>query len=283
MTDYSTGTIINVIGLVGVSKGQVVAFNPATNQYIPAQPNWASIDNTIVPAPAAYVAGIVYNNPDISGNGQLLINGVMTGTDLNIAAPGEYYLAPNGGLSLGVPAGVMPIYCGLLTSDGNFIFRPDSPAYDGHRHTQYTLSGGSWTNNVYNDDNDTTCQQILAGFPLTSIWVMCDGVFKGNAVVNSARKLVVDSTTHNVVTLFCTNPIATVNPEVTAVAPAVGNDVVKATRAFGTVYLDTEYPNTDESNFTGTCITSIDRTGITTAPVVHQLLDVFLSGLLHSV
>lgn len=279
MTHYDEGTVISDSGLQNCAKGQLVAFDATTNSYIPAQPDWTTDSaGKIVPDTAAYIAGIVYTAPDISGVAQLLLSGVVDGSELGLATPGEYYLDVDGTLSQGVPIGKLPVYCGYLTARGVFVFRPASPVYDGHRHTQYQLTGGEWGETtggyVYDDANDPTCQTILSSLPVTSILVVSDGSFIGNPTLTSNGQLKIASDTQPTdVTLFGVNPLATVNPEVTAVAPALGNNVVKATRTYGTVYLDTEYPVSDSNSLNGRCITSISRTGITTGPVVQQIVQ----------
>lgn len=276
MTHYDEGTVISDSGLHNCGKGQLVAFDATTNTYIPAQPNWTTDANgKIVPDRAAYIAGIVYTAPDVSGVAQLLLNGAIEGSELELTVPGEYYLDVDGTLSQGVPTGKLPVYCGYLTASGVFIFRPASPTYDGHRHTQYTLNGGEWGETsggyIYDDTADPTCQTILSSLPITSILVVGDGVFIGNPTLVNGQLMIAGSTQPTIVTLFGVNPLATVNPEVTAIAPALGNNVIRTTRAYGTVYLDTEYPVNDDNSISGRCITSISRTGITTGPVVQQL------------
>jgi hypothetical protein len=101
--------------------------------------------------------------------------------------------------------------------------------------------------------------------------VVYNGVFIGNPTLNGSGQLQIQSdTAPTSVTLFCTSPIATVNPEITAITPANGNEILQLSRAFGTVYVDTEYPVVSTTP-TGTCITGISKSGIGTAPVIHSL------------
>ena len=281
----TSNIIITTANTQGATIGTVVAFDPSQNLFVPAQPRWKRdlLTSRIIPDPLAYIAGIVYSTPDASGVASLLLTGAVEpgamGQDFP-SANGEYYLGPDGTLveSAALSAGSFPIYCGYCVG-GTFIFRPDSPAYAGHQHTQYTLSGGSWSGSngvwTYDYTNDTTCAQILNSLPLTSIVAICDNMLIKNLTVSDSSIVFnTGAETQPTVSLYGINPFSTIVPEVTSIAPAQGNTVLKVTQAYGTVYLDTDFATTGTTfeQYTGTCITNFSRSGVSTGPVVQEIL-----------
>ena len=266
-------TANNCAGLV---KGQLVAFSGGN--FIAAQPTWEIEDATGRPTPsaAAYVVGMLYESPDANGTARILVSGVITDVSLiPQGANGPYYLNSDGALQAGVPNGVLPVFCGYKPQADVFIFRPAAPEYTGHRHIEYTLSGGVFTSgaNTYNFSSDSICTALLTAMPADTVVAVANNQVTGISVSGSLLTFtdIPSSTTiSSGARIFATNSLVSTDSEVRAVAPAAGNSTLKVTKAFGTVYIDTDYPTTPTTNG-GVCVAGISRDGITTAPVVNQL------------
>ena len=261
-------------GCAGLSKGTVVAFDGT--KFAAAEPVW-TIDPSsgrTIPSPLSYVVGILTSDVAADGTADLLVSGIINITESsNDNESGPVYLTSGGGLARGVPTGVLPVCCGYRIENDRLIFRPCAPDYTGHRHTEYTLSVGSWSTNVYTYTNDTTCAAILAAVPTNSIVCIADGVIR-NFTVDAANKTLTISgisASPTEVKLFATTSLVSNDAEVRAIAPADGNNLLKVTKAFGTVYLDTELTPVASGNNNGTCVASITRSGIQTADVVNTL------------
>ena len=282
---YIVSTVINETKLQDCAWKQFVAFDPSTNKFAPAAAYWTinASDGSVRPSPLAYVVGVLNSVPDASGNGTILTDGVINVSSISIEdnGPGDYYLHNNGTVVKGVPAGLLPVYCGTLTDSGNFILRPSAPEYEGHRHTRYQLTEGFSQSSdvadmsyVYNGDDDATFNNIISAIPLIALSVIKNGVMLNTdayAVVNN--KLYLSTYVSTDVVEICTiNPLIATNSEVRAIAPATGNNIISVSKAYGTVYLDTVFPRlATDGELTGNCVTAINKGGIAIAPVVHQL------------
>lgn len=271
---------INETGLQNCARKDFVAFEPTALNFVKAAAAWAvdAADGSLTPAASAYVAGVLSTDPDSSGTGTIITDGVLAASDVFIdnSGPGDYYLKNNGMAVKGVPAGMLPVYCGTLTASGNFILRPSAPEFRGHRHTNHQLTG-DWTSGndgyVYDEaGTDTIATNILAAVPRIALSVIKNGELltaDDYDVING--KLVLVHNPGNADIVICTiNPLIATDSEVRAISPAAENNIISVGKAYGTVYLDTEFPVVSTEN-TGTCVTSISKSGISTAPVVHSI------------
>ena len=273
---------ITETGLQNCAKGDFVAYDPTIGAFVKAAAAWriSGDDNSLCPAYSAYVVGVLTSDPDTSGSGIVTTDGGLTSADVNIvnSGPGDYYLKNNGQAVNGVPEGMLPVYCGTLTASGNFILRPVAPEYRGHRHTNHKLTGewtsaGGWY--IYDELGvDGTAANILASVPKVALSVVENGALldeDGYDVVNGSLRLASNPANKDVV--ICTiNPLIATDSEVRAIAPANGNNILKVSKAYGTVYLDTDFIQTVSEEHGGVCITGIDRAGITTDSVINTII-----------
>lgn len=277
MSDYTT---VVAAGLSGCIRGQVVAY--VGDKFVPAAAGWyQEADGSLRPALSSYVYGVLISSVDSSGYGTILTSGIITDTGIisamcGSAAPavGPYYLGTDGRVTFGVPEGLLPVFCGYYSGSG-FNFRPAAPEYDGHRHTNYPLSAGLFNSaGAYAGTSDAIYTQITAALPPESVVVLHSGAIltSGSDYTFSNGQLTIPAagSMSTGYTICGINPLMGTNPEVRAIAPAVGNNVISATKVYGTVYLDTSYPETRVSSG-GVCVAGISREGITTAPVVNDI------------
>lgn len=275
-TDGSV-TVYNATNCSGLNKGQLVAF--VGGSFVPAQPTWTldAITGHVVPSTQAYVVGMVYTAPDTNGGAQIAIAGVIRDTDLIPAgSAGAYYLAADGAQQLNPPNGMLPVFCGYKTQANMYVLRPNAPEYAGHRHTEYTLTSGTYTSggNTYNFTNDPLCSSLVTAIPNDAIVATVANKVTGVSVSGSILTFTdITAGSGDVLSgakLFVTNSLVSADGAIRAVAPADGNATIKVTKAFGTVYLDNDYPITNVGNG-GTCVAGISRGGVTVAPVINQI------------
>lgn len=287
---------INETGLQNCAKGDFVAYDQTTNSYVRGAAAWKvdANDGSLSPAYSAYVIGVLTSTPDASGIGIITTDGTLTASDVNIdnTGAGDYYLKNNGQAVLGVPEGMLPVYCGTLTASGNFVLKPAAPEYRGHRHTNYELTG-TWTAQTSGDMHyvydaagyDYTATNLLSAVPSTALTVVKNGELLEQseyAVIDG--ELFLAQNPGNATIVICTiNPLIATDSEVRAVAPVAGNSIVLVSKAYGTIYLDTDFPITTTDANNGTCITDISNSGISTGSVVNTInggggIDVTISG-----
>lgn len=263
--------------------GMLLAYDSVNEQYIPASPAWTNDISTgaIIPAASAYIVGMLQTlNADRSGT--LLVSGVVTDGTLisaltgNNAANGGYYLSGNGVAAPGVPDGLLPVYCGTKVNANTFYLNPAPPIYGGHTHDLCLLDStqGTWNESGTIFSATSTAAQILAGVPEESICLLHNG-----AIVNSADYVISGSyitlsgglTSVGTYQLSPINRLIATQPEVQAVAPATTNDIIKTSRTFGTVYIDTDFNPTTTGVLTGSAVIAITSSGVSTGPVVQNV------------
>lgn len=275
------------ISIIGVRSDCVVGTAVAHDgkNYIPANPYWTTntANNQIEPAPAAYIVGILMSK-NTDGNGTLLLQGAITDASIiehltgdSYPACGEYYLAKDGTLKLGVDPLFLPVFCGTLIKTDLFIVNPKAPEFYGHSHALYPLTSGwagtSTTGYGYKYNSDTTAERILSAVPAESIAVISGGALMSSSgyTISGGALYVTNAPGNTAVQLSPINRLISTDPEIRSIAPADGNDVVKLSKVFGTVYIDTDFTTTESTALSGKAVTSVDKSGVTIGDVVQKV------------
>ena len=284
INDAPSITTIKNIG-VNCVVGMLLAYDSSANQYIPANPAWVidALTGGIKPAESAYIVGLLLSK-NADNTGTLLTRGVVTDSvKINYltgsGASGSYYLV-NGGTAVNVlPAGTLPVYCGTKIDANTFFLNPAPPVYGGHSHDLCLLdaSQGTWTNSgtVYTASSTSIASQIMVGVPTESIAVIHNGalLLSGTDYSLSSNTLTLSGglTSVGSYQLSPINRLIATDPEVRAIAPAADNDVLKTSKSFGTVYLDTNFTPVSTGQLPGTAVVGITNAGVSTGPVVQTL------------
>ena len=267
---------------IGVSSdcamGMFVYYNTVTGNYEPAyqqlDPNKTNF-NDLTPAESMYVVGVIIS-PVIDGKATILTSGLIRNKSVLAAifgaktnVPGNYYLDVDGKLTSDVTSLRLPLYCGTLTDTGCFILNIQTPDFRTHNHSMYKLVDSNWTDNVYSDPSLT---YILNSF-YEGLCLVADGKVleqdkdysvNGDTIIYHGDTIPTDCI------LYFTTPFMGPTGWITGVSVAPGNNLLNVAQINNKAIIDTNL-TTNVIDGNGYCVSTIDRSGVKTAPVVNSL------------
>ena len=277
------------------TKGMLIAYDGASGRYIPASAQWQSepaADGSMLPADSAYVVGVLITDVSDDTSGTLFRRGVIQDPDLiqrmvpNKVA-GRYFLTTNGSAASSTTfTANLPVFCFTYTTSGKILFDPAMPETRGHTHTALTLSGANWRSVTsgsggfpsgakfyYRDTNDAPVRALLQS-QTTGLSFTYKGVEQSSdawGVYNNTLYINFTIGATDVCMLHGITPYLGTDPEVRAVAVEEGNTLLTANKVAGTVILGFDVAATSSNEYTGIGITSFDKSGIKTGPMVQEL------------
>lgn len=276
-------------------KGMLIAYDAATGRYIPASAQWAAepaADGSMRPASSAYVAGVLITDVGANTDGTLLRRGVISDPDLiqrmvpNKMA-GQYFLTTAGSASNSSTfTANLPVFCFTYTTSGKILLDPSMPETRGHTHTALALKGANWravtagsggfpaeAKFYYLDTNDAAAKALLQS-NTTGLSFTYKGVEQPAAawgVHNNTLYINFTLSASDVCMLHGITPYLGTDPAVRAIAIEDGNTLMTANKVAGTVVLGMDFSVADANEYTGVGVTSFDKTGVKTGPVVQEL------------
>lgn len=280
------------IGLSRCNKGQFIAYDKSTQEYVPAAALWDP--STAVPADCAYVVGVLISEV-VDGRGTVLTSGILRNKEMFVKLfnsesyiPGNYYLTYNGHITSSLQHVAFPVRCGVLTSSGYFIVNIQTPDFRTHTHTRYMLSSDYWRSiesipadidipaeatYYYNNSQDNTLTSILRSYISNITLVVDNKILLDPIDYEISQGYIFVKTTDIPVNsaIYATNPFMGIVPWLTSMNVTDNNKLLQVTQAGQTALLDLTFPVLDTNYKIGQGVITIDSQGITTGPVVQEL------------
>ena len=189
---------------------------------------------------------------------------------------GRYYLGHNGSMTQQVDMLAPIVPCAVRSVSGKIYINIMEPLVVGHTHGYTEIPISSFdSNNVFSPAADDVAYALLQ---FDTAVVVANGVILDNKVayeidtdnrtIKLLKQLPPSITT---IKIYSVNPLVDNATPVRGIRIKEGNNLLSLSKNAGVVELNTNLTTTTADTTNGTCVQSIDDSGVKTAPVINSI------------